>query len=229
MVRSELPELAAFATVVEERSFTRAAARLGVSQSALSHSMRGLEKRMGVHALHARHAASQQQLQELRCCRKWRLLWKRSDEPLRKQCNCESVLQAESDSSSLGRPQKMVLMPKLSAFTRKYPEIVLEATSSNDPVDLVPRAQDDAGVQLGEYIQRDMIAVRVTRKNAPGGCWLAGLFPIAPVRKHPQDLKDHLCIGVRFTNGMYRWEFEGAGRRSPLVLKDQFHSMIPTS
>jgi DNA-binding transcriptional LysR family regulator len=162
MERNNLSELSAFAMVAEERSFTRAAIRLGVSQSALSHSIRGLEKRMGVQLL-ARTtrsvsptAAGAALLQELTPA-------------------LEKIGRAVSETMNLrerpaGRIRliiprsaaEMVLMPKLAAFGRAYPEIVLEVTSSNDPVDLVA-GEYDAGVQLGEYIQRDMIAVRVTR------------------------------------------------------------------
>jgi DNA-binding transcriptional LysR family regulator len=215
MERNHLAELSAFATVAEERSFTRAAIRLGVSQSALSHSMRGLEKRMGVQLL-ARTtrsvsptAAGASLLQELTPA-------------------LEKIGRAVSETMKLrerpaGRIRliiprsaaKMVLIPKLAAFTRAYPEIVLEVTSSNDPVDLVA-GEYDAGVQLGEYIQRDMIAVRVTREMRLAVVGSPAYFANHPIPKHPQDLKDHACIGFRFTNGMYRWEFE-KGRKSLTV------------
>ena len=212
MVRSELPDLAAFATVVEERSFTRAAARLGVSQSALSHAMRGLEKRMGVQLIArttrsvSATAAGAALLQELAPA-------------------LEKIGRAVAETMQLrerpaGRIRliiprsaaEMVLMPKLAAFTRKYPDIVLEVTSSNDPVDLVA-GEYDAGVQLGEYIQRDMIAVRVTKEMRLAVVGSPAYFQSHPIPKHPQDLKDHSCLGFRFSNGMYRWEFE-KGRKA---------------
>ena len=212
MKKSDLPDLAAFVIVAEERSFTRAAARLGVSQSALSHSMRGLEKRMGVQLIArttrsvSATAAGAALLQELAPA-------------------LERIGQAVSETMQLrerpaGRIRliiprsatEMVLMPKLSAFTRKYPEIVLEVTSSNDPVDLVA-GEYDAGVQLGEYIHRDMIAVRVTKEMRLAVVGSPAYFQSHPIPTHPQDLKDHSCIGFRFTNGMYRWEFE-KGRKA---------------
>ena len=110
---------------------------------------------------------------------------------------------------------EMVLMPKLAAFARTYPDIVLEVTSSNDPVDLVA-GEYDAGVQLGEYIQRDMIAVRVTQEMRLAVVGSPAYFARNPIPKEPQDLKDHACIGFRFTNGMYRWEFE-KGRKTLTV------------
>lgn len=212
MLRSDLPDLAAFATVVEERSFTRAAARLGVSQSALSHSMRSLEKRMGVQLIArttrsvSATAAGTALLQELAPA-------------------LEKIGRAVAETMQLrerptGRIRliiprsaaEMVLLPKLAAFTRKYPDIILEVTSSNDPVDLVA-GEYDAGVQLGEYIQRDMIAVRVTGEMRLAVVGSPAYFQSHPIPKHPQDLKDHSCIGFRFTNGMYRWEFE-KGRKA---------------
>jgi DNA-binding transcriptional LysR family regulator len=110
---------------------------------------------------------------------------------------------------------QMVILPKLARFASTYPEIVLEVTSSNDPVDLVAE-QYDAGVQLGEFIQRDMIAVRVTREMRLAVVGSPEYFESNPLPKHPQDLRDHACIGFRFRNGLYRWEFE-KGRKALTV------------
>jgi DNA-binding transcriptional LysR family regulator len=215
MLRSDLPDLAAFATVVEERSFTRAAIRLGVSQSALSHSMRSLEKRMGVQLIArttrsvSATAAGTALLRELA--------------PALERIGNAIAETMQLRQSPAGRIRlviprsaaEMVLMPKLAAFAGKYPDIVLEVTSSNDPVDLVA-GEFDAGVQLGEYIQRDMIAVRVTDEMRLAVVGSPAYFHSHPIPKHPQDLKDHSCIGFRFTNGMYRWEFE-KGRKALTV------------
>ena len=110
---------------------------------------------------------------------------------------------------------QMVILPKLAAFARNYPEIVLEITTSNDPIDLVA-GEYDAGIQLGEFIQRDMIAVRVTKEMRLAIVGSAEYFKSNPVPRHPQDLKNHSCIGFRFINGPYRWEFE-KGRRQVTV------------
>ena len=108
-----------------------------------------------------------------------------------------------------------MILPKLAQFARNYPEIVLEVTSSNDPVDLVA-GEYDAGVQLGEFIQRDMIAVRVTKEMRLAVVGSPKYFESNSIPKHPQDLKDHACIGFRFSNGLYRWEFE-KGRKALTV------------
>src|SRR6201996_383956 len=215
MIRNDLAELSAFATVAEERSFTRAATRLGVSQSALSHSIRGLERRLGVQLL-ARStrsvsstAAGTALLQEL----------SPALERIAKAV-AETMKQRERPAGRIRliiprTATEMVILPKLAKFARTYPEIVLEVTSSNDPVDLVA-GEYDAGVQLGEFIQRDMIAVRVTKEMRLAVVGSPSYFESNTIPRHPQELKDHACIGFRFTNGLYRWEFE-KGRRALTV------------
>ncbi|MGA8939383.1 MAG: LysR family transcriptional regulator [Acidobacteriaceae bacterium] len=214
-MKNDLAELSAFATVSEERSFTRAAARLGTSQSALSHSIRGLEKRMGVQLL-ARTtrsvsptAAGAELLKELAPAL-GRI----------EQAVAETRKQRDTPSGRIRiiiprTATEMVILPKLAQFTRAYPEIVLEVTSSNDPVDLVA-GEYDAGVQLGEFIQRDMVAVRVTEEMRLAVVGSPAYFESNPIPRHPQDLKDHSCIGFRFSNGLYRWQFE-KGRKALTV------------
>jgi DNA-binding transcriptional LysR family regulator len=214
-MRNDLGELAAFAAVAEERSFTRAAVRLGISQSALSHSMRGLEKRLGLQLL-ARTtrsvsptAAGTALLQDLAPALE-RI--ERSLADARKQ------RERPAGRIRLIIPRtaaNMVLLPKLAQFARTYPEIVLEVTSSNDPVDLVA-GEYDAGVQIGEFIQRDMIAVRVSKDMRLAVVGSPQYFKSHKTPRTPQDLKDHACIGFRFSSGIYRWEFE-KGRKTLTV------------
>jgi DNA-binding transcriptional LysR family regulator len=214
-MKNDLGELAAFAVVAEERSFTRAAARLGISQSALSHSMRGLEKRLGLQLL-ARTtrsvsptAAGTALLQDLT--------------PALERIERSLAEARKRRESPTGRirliiPRTatyMVLLPKLARFARTYPEIVLEVTSSNDPVDLVA-GEYDAGVQIGEFIQRDMIAVRVSKDLRLAVVGSPEYFKSHKIPRTPRDLKDHACIGFRFSSGLYRWEFE-KGRKALTV------------
>jgi DNA-binding transcriptional LysR family regulator len=214
-MKNDLGELSAFATVAEERSFTRAAARLGVSQSALSHSMRGLEKRLGLQLL-ARTtrsvsptAAGSALLSELAPAleRIERAVGEARKQRERPAGRIRLIIPRTAT--------QMVLLPRLARFARAYPEIVLEVTSSNDPVDLVA-GEYDAGVQLGEFIQRDMIAVRVTREMRLAVVGSPKYFESHALPRRPQDLKDHSCIGFRFSNGLYRWEFE-KGRKALTV------------
>ena len=206
-LRNILRDLTVFATVAEERSFTRAASRLGVSQSALSHTVRALEKRLGLQLL-ARTTRSvsptpagnallqdlapalekiQQSLQKVR---------KLSDRP-------SGRLRLVTSRSAANR----VLLPKLLQLTKAYPEIVLDVTTSNEPVDLVA-GEFDAGIQIGEFIQKDMVAVRVSPDLTLALVGSPEYFAAHKPPKNPQDLKDHACVGFRFRDGMYRWEFE---------------------
>jgi DNA-binding transcriptional LysR family regulator len=95
-------------------------------------------------------------------------------------------------------------LPKLAHFARTYSEIILELISSNDPVDLVT-GEYGAGVQLGEFIQRDMIAVPVTGEMRLAVVWSPTYFESNAIPRSLQDLKDHSCIGSRFSNGLYLW------------------------
>jgi DNA-binding transcriptional LysR family regulator len=206
-MKDHLEDLASFAIVAEERSFTRAAARLGVSQSALSHSMRGLEKRLGLQLLArttrsvSATAAGGALLQELAPALE-RIERALSEARKRREKPAGRIRLIIPRTAT-----QLVLLPKLARFARAYPEIVLEVTSSNDPVDLVA-GQYDAGVQLGEFIQKDMIAVPVTREMRLAVVGSPAYFDSHPVPRHPQDLKDHACIGFRFSKALYRWEFE---------------------
>jgi DNA-binding transcriptional LysR family regulator len=214
-MRNDLAELSAFTTVAEERSFTRAAIRLGVSQSALSHSMRSLEKRVGVQLL-ARTTRS------VSATAAGAALLRELTPALERigRAVAETMKQRERPAGRIRliiprTATEMVILPKLAKFARDYPEIVLEVTSSNDPVDLIA-GEYDAGVQLGEFIQRDMIAVPVTREMRLAVVGSPAYFQSNPIPRRPQDLKDHSCIGFRFSNSLYRWEFE-KGRKALTV------------
>jgi len=215
MDRDDLPELFAFVAVVQERSFTRAAARLGMSQPALSHSMRRLEKRLGVQLL----ARTTRSISATVAGAALLLELAPALERIERSV-AETRNQREKPAGRIRiivprLVAQMVLLPRLAAFARTYPEIVLEITTSNDPVDLVA-GEYDAGIQLGEFIQRDMIAVRVTKEMRLAIVGSAAYFKSNPIPRHPQELKNHSCIGFRFSNGLYRWEFE-KGQKSVTV------------
>jgi DNA-binding transcriptional LysR family regulator len=206
-MRNDLGELAAFAAVAGERSFTRAAGRLGVSQSALSHTVRGLERRLGLQLLArttrsvAPTAAGAALLEDLAPALE-RIERSLAEAQQRRERPAGRIRLILSRTAA-----QLVLLPKLAQFARAYPEIVLEVTTSNDPADLVA-GQYDAGVQIGEFIQRDMIAVRVSRDVRLAVVGSPEYFRSHKIPRTPQDLKDHACIGFRFSSGLYRWEFE---------------------
>ena len=214
-MKNDLSNLAAFAIVAGERSFTRAAGRLGVSQSALSHTIRGLEKKLGLQLL-ARTtrsvsptAAGSALLDELVPS------LERIERALAAARNLRERPAGRIRLVLSRTATYLVLLPRLARFAQAYPEIVLEVTSSNDPVDLVAQ-EYDAGIQIGEFIQRDMIAVRVSKDLRLAVVGSPQYFKSHPIPRNPRDLKDHACIGFRFSSGVYRWEFE-KGRKTVTV------------
>ena len=208
MVRDEFGVLAAFVAVAEERSFTRAAKRLGVSPSALSHAIRGLEERIGVRLLArtTRSVAPTEAGEQLFT---------------RVRPAFGDIHQALDQVSGLrdrpaGRVRLLLprsaaiiaLVPKLAQFARDYPEVVLDVTTDNSRVDLVA-AGFDAGIEIGEFIQKDMVAVRVSKDLRAAIVGSPKYFASHPKPKHPRDLLNHACINFRQgSRGVYRWEFE---------------------
>jgi DNA-binding transcriptional LysR family regulator len=211
-MKSELNELAVFATVANERSFTRAAAKLGVSQSALSHAIRRLEERLGMRLLArttksvAPTAAGAALLKDL--------------SPALEQIDraldtARSVRHRPAGRLRIALSRSaavMVLLPRLVKFADAYPDIVVDVVTGTGPIDLVA-GEFDAGIQLGEYIQKDMIAVRVTQQLRLAVVGSPGYFASRSVPRTPKDLDDHRCIGLRLSGGPYRWEFE-KGRKA---------------
>jgi DNA-binding transcriptional LysR family regulator len=225
IIRTELNELATFAIVANERSFTRAAVRLGVSQSALSHAIRGLEQRLEVRLLArttksvAPTAAGAALLKDL----------SPALEPIDRALNkVRSVRHQPAGRLRLVMSRSaavMVLLPRLTAFAEAYPDVVLDVVTATGPVDLVA-GEYDAGIQLGEFIQKDMIAVRVSQKLRLAVVGSPGYFASRSIPQKPRDLNDHRCISLRLPGGPYRWEFEQGrkavtvGVNGPLIVDD---------
>jgi DNA-binding transcriptional LysR family regulator len=226
MNRDEFGVLAAFVAVAEERSFTRAAKRLAVSPSALSHAIRGLEERIGVRLLArttrsvAPTEAGEQLLTTVRP----------AFGDIREGLEQVSGLRdrpAGRVRLLLPRSAAVIaLVPKLAQFARDYPDVVLDVTTDNGRVDLVA-AGFDAGIEIGEFIQKDMVAVRVSKDLRAAIVGSPTYFASHPRPRHPRDLLKHACINFRQgSRGVYQWEFE-RGRQSlevavdgPLVVDD---------
>jgi len=214
-MRTELNELATFAVVANERSFTRAAVRLGVSQSALSHAIRGLEQRLQVQLLArttksvAPTAAGAALLKDL----------SPALEQIDRALNAiRSVRHQPAGRLRLVMSRSaavMVLLPRLAAFAEAYPDVVLDVVTVTGPVDLVA-GEFDAGIQLGEFIQKDMIAVRVSQKLRLAVVGSPRYFASRSIPQEPKDLNDHRCISLRLPGRPYRWEFE-RGRKAVTV------------
>ena len=220
MELDDLNVLASFLAVAEERSFTRAAKRVGVSRSALSHAVRGLEERIGVRLLSrttrsvAPTDAGEQLIGRLRPA----------------LGDVESVLDqiAGLRERPVGRVRlvvsplaaTMVLAPKLGTFARAYPDVTLDITTTNEMrLDLVA-GHFDAGIHLGEFIERDMIAVRVSADQRAAIVGSRAYFAEHPKPKSPRELTQHRCLNFRHgVNETYRWEFAN-GKQSLAVALD---------
>ena len=207
-MRDELRVLSAFLAVADERSFTRAAKRLNISTSGLSHAIRRLEEQIGVRLLTrttrsvAPTDAGEQLLAQLRPAL--------SD--IRGVLTTLSGLQ----SRPVGRIRllcprvaaKTVVGPKLGAFARDYPDVELEITTDDSRVDLVA-AGYDAGIQFGEYLAQDMIAVRVSPDLRPAIVAAPAYFASHAKPTSPRDLLDHRCIRFRHRGeSVYKWELD---------------------
>ena len=226
MDRNNLSILAAFLAVAEERSFTQAGKRLGVSPSAMSHAIRGLEENVGVRLLSrtTRSVAPTEAGERLLA----RLRPGLAD--IQEALDQISELRDKpAGSVRLLVPRlagTTVLGPKLAKFTRDYPDVVLDITADDSRIDIVAGGFD-AGIHFGEYIQKDMIAVRVSKDHRAAIVASPSYFKSHPKPKTPHDLLKHRCINFRHGSaGVYRWEFD-KGKKSlsvavngPLIVDD---------
>jgi len=230
MPSDNLNDIAAFIAVAHERSFTKAGAKLGVTPSALSHSVRGLEERLGIRLLaRTTRSVSPTEAGE-------RLV--RSLGPLLEQVSVELAGLSELRDRPAGTVRitcndyviGTIFRPKLRDFLRRYPDIKVELIIDYGFTDIVEE-RFDAGVRLGEALSKDMIAVpigpdwRFVVVGAPE--YLADHS--AP--ETPQELTEHICMNYRLTGAgsVYAWEFEKEGRKVNVKVDGQltFNSAIP--
>jgi len=226
MGRDDLNVLAAFLAVAEERSFTRAAKRLNISQSALSHSIRALEEQLGVRLLArtTRSVAPTDAGADLVAHLSPALTDIRGALARVSGLRNTPIGRVRVVASRLAT--KTILAPKLGEFALQYPDVVLDITTEEGRMDLVADGYD-AGIQFGEYIARDMIAVRVSQDHRPAILGSKEYFKSRPKPKTPRDLVHHRCINFRHgSEGLYRWEFD-KGKQSlsiavdgPLIVDD---------
>lgn len=227
MERSQLNDLMAFATVARERSFTRAAAILGMSPSALSHAMRGLEERLGVRLL-ARTTRSVAPTEAGE-----RLLQSLNPALSEIEGGLEALAEWRDNPSGTVRittfayAARMVLLPKLPAFLLAHPDVRVEVNIDDGLTDIVA-AGFDAGIRLGESVAKDMIAVKLGPDLRTVVVGTPDYFKRFPPPETPYDLDRHACIGYRLTTsgGLLPWEFEKDGKEinirtnGPLVAND---------
>jgi DNA-binding transcriptional LysR family regulator len=220
MQRTNLNDLVAFLTVARERSFTRAAAKLGMSQSSLSHIIRDLEARLGIRLLtRTTRSVSPTEAGE-------RLL--NSVGPRLEEVESELSAVTELRDTPSGTIRitatdfatDAILMPKLDRFLRDYPDIKVEIITDYGLRDIVAERYD-AGVRSGEQVAKDMIAVRIGPDMRMAVVGAPSYFKRRPEPKRPQDLIAHNCINLRLPThgGLYAWEFE-KGKRELRVRVD---------
>jgi DNA-binding transcriptional LysR family regulator len=213
MARANLNDLMAFVAVARERSFTRAAARLGVSQSALSHALRALEERLDVRLLsRTTRSVTPTEAGE-------RLL--RTVAPRLEEIEAEIEALGQLRDQPAGtvrintseRAAESLLWPALAKLLPDYPDIRVELFIEPGLVDIVAEGFD-AGVRLGEQVEKDMVAVPIGPDVRMAAIAAPSYFARRPPPKTPHDLADHECINLRVATagGFYAWEFEKDGR-----------------
>ena len=213
MQRDEMADLTAFVAVAQESSFTRAAAKLGMSPSALSQIIGRLEKRLGLRLLTrttrsvAATEAGERLLQTL--------------VPALEQLDASVAALSEFREKPAGiiritsveHAAKTVVWPVLRKLLPDYPDITVEITLDYGLVDIVSE-RFDAGVRLGEQVAKDMIAVRMAPDMQMAVVAAPGYLERAGMPAVPQDLVDHRCINLRLptSGGLYVWGFQKKGR-----------------
>lgn len=213
MARDNLGDLSAFLAVARERSFTRAAAQLGVSQSALSHTIRALEERLGIRLLTrtTRSVAVTEAGERLLLGVGPRL------EEISAELEALSALRDKPAGfirlTTTENAADAILWPKLKTFLPQYPDIRVEISIDYALTDIVA-ARFDAGVRLGEQVAKDMIAVPIGPPTRMALVGSPDYFAKHAPPRTPQDVAGHTCINLRFSSqgGLYAWEFEKDGK-----------------
>ena len=222
MARENFNDLQAFFLVAREQSFTRAAAQLGVSQSALSHAIRGLETRLGVRLLtRTTRSVSPTEAGE-------RLL--KNVAPRFAEIEAELIALTELRDQAVGtiritatdHATKTILWPKLSKVLRKYPEIKVEIMNDYSLSDIVADRYD-IGIRHGDQVEKDMIAVRIAPDMRMVIVGSPAYLAKHPPPKVPQDLTAHNCINLHLpTHGaFYAWELKKGAREVRVRVEGQ--------
>jgi len=222
MYRGNLNDLLAFLAVAQERSFTKAAAKMGVSQSALSHTIRGLEEQLGLRLLtRTTRSVAPTEAGE-------RLL--HAIGPRFEEIDAEVAALSELREKPAGTIRitatdyaiETILWPKLTKFLRRYPDVQVELIIDYGLTDIVSE-RFDAGVRIGEQVAKDMIAVRIGPDIRLAVVGSPGYFASRSEPQTPQELIDHNCINLRLPTrgGLYAWEFEKDGRELRVHVEGQ--------
>jgi DNA-binding transcriptional LysR family regulator len=229
MLRQDISDLLAFLAVARERSFTRAAAKLGVSQSALSHTIREMETRLRLRLLtRTTRSVSPTEAGE-------RLL--RTVGPHLDQIDTELKALNKFRDKPAGtiritageHAAETILWPAIGKLLPNYPDVSVEVTIDYGLTDIVAERYD-AGVRLGEQVGKDMIAVRIGPDMRMAVVAAPSYFKTRRRPKTPEDLTSHACINLRLPTygGLYAWEFEKNGRELKVRVEGQlvFNNLV---
>ncbi|MFT8953654.1 MAG: LysR family transcriptional regulator [Gluconobacter sp.] len=222
MAHENFNDLAAFAAVAQERSFTRAAAKMGVSQSALSQTIRALEERLGLRLLTrtTRSVAPTEAGERL-----FQTLAPRLSE-IEAQLAALTALRDKPAGTvriTAGEhPALSILQPALKRFLSDHPDINVELIVDYGLTDIVAQGYD-AGVRMGEQVAKDMIAVRIGPDMRMAVVASPGYFKRHPLPQTPQDLMEHNCINVRLPTygGIFPWDLEKDGQEIHVRVEGQ--------
>ena len=222
MPRTDLNDIVAFLAVARERSFTRAAAKLGVSQSALSQTLRVLEARLGLRLLtRTTRSVAPTEAGD-------RLL--RAVGPRLEEIDAELAALSQLRDRPSGTIRitahdhaiRAILWPALEKLLPEYPDIKVEIVIDYGLTDIVAERYD-AGIRSGEMVAQDMIAVRIGPDLRSAVVGAASYFAKRPKPKTPQDLTTHACINLRLPThgGLYAWEFQKGKRELKVRVEGQ--------
>jgi DNA-binding transcriptional LysR family regulator len=220
--RKNFNDLLAFLMVAREGSFTRAAAQLGVSQSALSHTIRGLEARLGIRLL----ARTTRGVSLTEAGERLFLTVRPRFEEIDAELAALSELREKPSGTiritATDYAADTILWPKISKVLQDYPDIKVEVNINYGLIDIVAERYD-AGVRLGDQVAKDMIAVRIAPDLRMVVVGSPTYFSKRPRPEAPQDLTAHNCINLRLPTygGLYAWEFERNGQELNVHVQGQ--------
>ncbi|MDB5441267.1 MAG: LysR family transcriptional regulator [Caulobacteraceae bacterium] len=222
MKRDELGDLMAFLAVAEERSFTRAAARLGTSQSAVSHTVRRLEARLGIRLVTrtTRNVALTEAGEQL--AGTLRPAFDDIDDRLSALSQLRERPAGTIRITTSLHAAETILWPAAAKLLAAWPDVKIELSIDQTLTNIVAD-RFDAGVRLGEQVEKDMVAVRIGPELRMAVVGSPAYFAQRPAPDTPQDLIDHSCINLRLPTlgGLYAWEFEKDGRELHVRVEGQ--------
>jgi DNA-binding transcriptional LysR family regulator len=227
MRNGDFSDLAAFIAVAEAGSFTRAAAKLGLSQSALSYSVRMLEQRLGVRLISRTTRSLSLTDAGERMLKSLRPAFDHIDNEVAAVTALRDKPTGTIRITTFRHAARSVLWPVLSKFLSEYPDIEVELSVDEGLTDIVA-SRFDAGIRIGEQVQKDMVAVRIGPDLRMAVVGSPAYFEKRKIPETPRDLGDHLGVSYRQTTGggLYAWEFARNGEElevrmnGPLVIND---------